>query len=119
MLLIDDDILNCYLAELMLERLGVKATVVNSGQAALQQVAQHTFDLVMMDVSMPDMDGYATTRHIRNAGHTALPIIAVTAHAIEGERERCLAAGMNDYLTKPFDLAGLRQSLSCNLLKDK
>lgn len=116
-LLVDDDILNCYLAELMLERLGVKATVVNSGQAALQQVEQQTFDLVMMDVSMPDMDGYTTTRHIRNAGHTQLPIIAVTAHAIEGERERCLAAGMNDYLTKPFDLATLHRALISNLMK--
>jgi len=118
-LLVDDDELNRYLGERMLKRLGIKATLVDSGQAALQQLQQQVFDLIMMDVSMPEMDGYTTTRHIRNAGHTALPIIAVTAHAIEGERERCLAAGMNDYLTKPFDLAGLRQSLSCNLLKDK
>lgn len=115
-LLVDDDKLNCYLGELMLERLGVKATVVNSGQAALQQVEQQTFDLVMMDISMPDMDGYTTTRHIRHAGHTQLPIIAVTAHAIEDERERCLAAGMNDYLTKPFDLKALNNLLINNLI---
>ncbi|MDX9989785.1 response regulator [Thiothrix unzii] len=116
-LLVDDDDLNCYLGERMLKQLGIKATVADSGKAALQQLEQHPFDLVMMDVSMPDMDGYTTTRHIRDAGHTQLPIIAVTAHAIEGERERCLAAGMNDYLTKPFDLATLHRLLISNLMK--
>lgn len=116
-LLVDDDEVNCYLGERMLERLGIKATVADSGKAALQQLEQHPFDLVMMDVSMPDMDGYATTRHIRNAGHTQLPVIAVTAHAIEGERERCLAAGMNDYLTKPFNLVTLHRLLISNLMK--
>ena len=118
-LLVDDDPMNCYLGELMLERLGVKATIVNSGQAALQEVAQHTFDLVMMDISMPDMDGYTTTRHLHNAGYTQLPIIAVTAHAIEGERERCLAAGMNGYFTKPFDLATLHRALISNLMNNE
>lgn len=116
-LLVDDDEVNCYLGERMLERLGIKATVADSGKAALQQLEQHPFDLVMMDVSMPDMDGYTATRHIRNAGHTQLPIIAVTAHAIEGERERCLAAGMNDYLTKPFNLVTLHRLLISNLMK--
>lgn len=116
-LLVDDDEVNCYLGERMLERLGIKATVADSGKAALQQLEQHPFDLVMMDVSMPDMDGYTATRHIRNAGHTQLPVIAVTAHAIEGERERCLAAGMNDYLTKPFNLVTLHRLLISNLMK--
>lgn len=116
-LLVDDDEMNCYLGERMLQRLGIKATVADSGKVALQQLEQHPFDLVMMDVSMPDMDGYTTTRHIRNAGHTQLLIIAVTAHAIEGERERCLAAGMNDYLTKPFNLATLHRLLISNLMK--
>ena len=101
----------------MLERLGIKATVADSGKAALQQLEQHPFDLVMMDVSMPDMDGYTATRHIRNAGHTQLPVIAVTAHATEGERERCLAAGMNDHLTKPFNLVTLHRLLISNLMK--
>ena len=117
-LLVDDDELNRYLGERMLKRLGIKATLVDSGQAALQQLQQQLFDLIMMDVSMPEMDGYTATRHIRNAGHTQLPIIAITAPAIVGERERCLAAGMNDYLTKPFDLAALHRSLSRNLTKN-
>lgn len=116
-LLVDDDEMNRYLGERMLKQLGIKATVADSGKAALQRLEQHPFDLVMMDVSMPEMDGYTTTRHIRNAGHTQLPIIAVTAHAIEGERERCLAAGMNDYLTKPFNLVTLHRLLISNLMK--
>jgi CheY-like chemotaxis protein len=114
-LLVDDDALNRYLGHAMLEILGVKATVVDSGQAAIQQVQQHAFDLVMMDVSMPEMDGYTATRHIRTAGYTALPIIAVTAHAIEGEYGRCINAGMNDYLRKPFDLETLHLIILHNL----
>lgn len=111
-LLVDDDILNRYLGEQMLDKLGVKATVVESGQAALQQLQHQTFDLVMMDVSMPDMDGYTTTRHIRAAGFTALPIIAVTAHVIEGEPARCQVAGMDGYLGKPFGLEALHTLLT-------
>ena len=116
-LLVDDDELNCYVGTIMLKKLGVKATVVESGQAALQQVQQQAFDLVMMDVSMPEMDGYTATRHIRRAGYTDLPIIAVTAHAIEEEYERCLGAGMDDYLCKPFDLETLHQMLLSKLLR--
>ena len=118
-LLVDDDELNCYVGTAMLKRLGVKATVVESGQAALQQVQQQAFDLVMMDVSMPEMDGYTATRHIRRAGYTDLPIIAVTAHAIEEEYERCLGAGMDDYLCKPFDLEALHQMLLSKLCGDR
>ncbi|MBU0653987.1 MAG: response regulator [Gammaproteobacteria bacterium] len=110
-LLVDDDELNRYLGERMLKRLGVKVTLVESGQAALALLQQQRFDLVMMDVSMPEMDGYTTTRLIRQAGHTALPIIAVTAHAIAGEWERCRAAGMDAYLGKPFGLEALQTTL--------
>jgi signal transduction histidine kinase len=114
-LLVDDDEMNGYLGERMLQRLGVSVTVAASGQAALDWLPQHPFDLVMMDVSMPEMDGYTTTRRIREAGYTYLPIIAVTAHAIEGEWERCRAAGMDGYLTKPFDLSGLYHMLATHL----
>jgi CheY-like chemotaxis protein len=112
---VDDYELNRYLGTAMLDKLGVKTTTAESGQAALDLLHQQRFDLVMMDVSMPEMDGYTTTRHIRTAGYTDLPIIAVTAHAIEGERERCINAGMNDYLTKPFDLEALHRLITSNL----
>ena len=115
LLLVDDDELNCFLCVQMLERLGIKATVAHSGQAALHQLPQHPFNLILMDISMPGMDGYATTQAIRNAGFQHLSIIAVTAHAIEGERERCHAAGMNGYLSKPFSLEALLATL-CQFL---
>ncbi|CAA6806838.1 MAG: Unknown protein, partial [uncultured Thiotrichaceae bacterium] len=86
-----------------------------SGEEALQtlkQQTQPTIDLVFMDVSMPGMDGYEATRQIRSeARFTDLPVVALTAHAIEGERERCLAAGMNDYLSKPFELEQLQEKI--------
>ncbi|WP_287604278.1 hybrid sensor histidine kinase/response regulator [Thiothrix sp.] len=116
-LLVDDDELNLYLGTAMLNKLGATASTADSGQAALKCLQQQTFDLVMMDVSMPDMDGYTTTHHIRKAGYTDLPVIAVTAHALEGERERCTSAGMNDYLTKPFDVEALHRLITSNLMK--
>lgn len=90
----------------------MRVTVAGSGAEAIQCVQQQAFALILMDVSMPDMDGYTTTQHIRRypAART-LPIIALTAHVIAGERERCLAAGMNDFLGKPYQLADLQQVL--------
>jgi CheY-like chemotaxis protein len=93
----------------LLNTLSLTVTVVGSGQHALAQVQQQTFALVLMDVSMPGMDGYETTRRIRCFKSSAeLPIIALTAHALAGERERCLAAGMNDFLVKPFEMKDLQ-----------
>ncbi|MGB3917947.1 MAG: response regulator, partial [Thiothrix litoralis] len=75
----------------------------------LQLLEKYAFDLVFMDVSMPGMDGYETTQRIRSDSRfVSLPVIALTAHAIVGERERCLAAGMDDYLTKPFEIEQLQ-----------
>lgn len=114
-LLIDDVQLNRFLGRELLRTLGVNTITADSGKAALQVLQHHThptIDLVFMDVSMPEMDGYETTRHIRSEPQFAeLPIIALTAHAIEGERERCLAAGMDDYLSKPFALTQLQEKL--------
>ena len=112
-LLVDDDPLNRFFGQELLQKLGINAATADSGAEAIQQLQQHTFDLVLMDVSMPGMDGYETTKKIRaDPRFGQLPIIALTAHAIAGEHERCLAAGMNDYLTKPIDLEQIRNKIS-------
>ncbi len=111
-LLVDDDEMNRFFGKKILKACGVQAFVADSGKDALQQIEEKTFDLIFMDVSMPNMDGYETTRRLRaNPRFTHLPIVALTAHAIAGERERCLAAGMNDYLTKPFRIKQLNAAI--------
>jgi len=108
-LLVDDDEMNQFFLPKLLNTLSLTVTVVGSGQHAITLVQQQTFALVLMDVSMPEMDGYETTRRIRCfKSSVELPIIALTAHALAGERERCLAAGMNDFLVKPFEMKDLQ-----------
>jgi CheY-like chemotaxis protein len=85
-------------------------TVAGTGRAALGALAQQSFDLVLMDVQMPEMDGLEATAAIRaqeQTTHTHLPILAMTAHAMKGDRERCVAAGMDGYVTKPLQVTEL------------
>ncbi len=111
-LLVDDDEMNRFFGQKILKACGVKAFVAESGKDVLQQLEEKTFDLIFMDVSMPDMDGYETTRRLRaDQRFIHLPVIALTAHAIAGERERCLEAGMDDYLTKPFKMEQLKDMI--------
>ncbi|WP_175518084.1 hybrid sensor histidine kinase/response regulator [Thiothrix caldifontis] len=113
-LLVDDDELNRFVASHLLTTMGLHVTLASDGQEALDRVetqGEQPFDLVLMDVSMPGVDGYAATRQLRAMGYQ-FPIIALTAHAVEGERERCEAAGMNDFFTKPFELHELEQMVS-------
>lgn len=115
-LLVDDDEMNRFFGRELIASLGVHIDVADCGAQALAKLRSQRFDLVFMDVSMPTMDGYETTRRIRHdLQQTHLPVIALTAHAIAGERERCLQAGMNDYLTKPFDIVQLEQALQNTL----
>ncbi|MEZ5451521.1 MAG: ATP-binding protein [Thiothrix sp.] len=105
-LLVDDDEINRFVGKKLLASRGAEILLAEGGSQAIRQVTQKTPDVVLMDISMPGIDGYETTRRIRAADprFRNLPIIALTAHAIDGERERCLAAGMNDLVTKPFAL---------------
>jgi CheY-like chemotaxis protein/HPt (histidine-containing phosphotransfer) domain-containing protein len=103
-LLAEDNAINQRFASCLLEKRGHAVVVVNNGKDVLTALAQQPFDLVLMDVQMPEMDGLETTAAIRareqeQGGH--MPIIAMTAHAMEGDRARCLHAGMDGYLTKP------------------
>lgn len=108
-LLVEDNPTNQIVARLLLDTMGCSVEVAGDGQVALQQLDQHDYDVLLMDCEMPVLDGFATTAAIRRRDdHKArLPIIAVTAQAMAGDRERCLAAGMNDYLSKPITEAGL------------
>jgi len=103
-LLVEDDRVNRLVAREILTRAGVTVTSAENGAEAMTTLGQETFDLVLMDVQMPELDGYEATRRIRELGnHPGLPIIALTAHALKEAQDRCLAAGMNDCLTKPIE----------------
>ncbi|MCA9933803.1 MAG: response regulator, partial [Anaerolineales bacterium] len=107
-LLAEDNDLNQKMTLLMLERLGYEADVVVDGKEAIAAVNRQPYDVVLMDVQMPVMDGLTATRRIRRAAGDGQPyIIALTADVVENARERCLAAGMNDYVSKPVSVADL------------
>lgn len=103
-LLVEDDPLNQKIASALLETMAASVLVAANGEEAIEALQSGRFDLVFMDLQMPGLDGYETVSKIRrNPAWRNLPIIAMTAHAFETEREKCLSAGMNDYLTKPVD----------------
>jgi PAS domain S-box-containing protein len=109
-LLAEDNVVNQKLAVRMLQKRGHTVVVANHGKEALALVAQQDFDLVLMDVQMPQMGGFEATGHLRAAEQGTgrhLPIIAMTAHAMKGDRERCLEAGMDGYVSKPIDIKEL------------
>jgi CheY-like chemotaxis protein len=106
LLLAEDNPINQKLAMVLLQKAGYSVDAVNNGLEALEKIKVIQYNLVLMDVQMPDMDGFEATRQIRaweksNGQH--IPIIAMTAHAMSGDRERCLDSGMDDYVTKPLE----------------
>ncbi len=115
-LLAEDNLVNQKVATKMLERFGVSVDLAHNGIEAVRLYLQARYDIILMDCQMPDMDGLACTREIRSlqklaASARAIPIIALTANIMEGERERCLAAGMDDFLSKPLKLQDLQSVL--------
>jgi two-component system, sensor histidine kinase and response regulator len=115
-LVVEDNTVNQAVARGMLDQLGCDVTTAINGREAIEQVQSRTFDIVLMDCQMPEMDGYSATRWIREweaaANRRHMPIVALTANALDGDRDRCLAAGMDDYLSKPFTMAQLRDALT-------
>jgi CheY-like chemotaxis protein len=115
-LVVEDDEINMRCLVGILRKWGHAATGAENGLEALRHAAQSPFDLILMDVQMPVMDGVEATRRIRSgeAGGVDphIPIVAMTAHAMSGDREAFLAAGMDDYLAKPMDVSSLRQVIS-------
>ncbi len=109
-LIVDDDPLNRKVAALFLKRRGLTSEAANDGQAALEMIACHHFDLVLMDCMMPVLDGIEATRRLRGS-QANIPVVALTASAMDGDRARCLAAGMNDFLTKPLQAEELDRVL--------
>jgi len=114
-LLADDNLTNQQVAIAILEKLGYQADAVANGKEVLAALKDTPYDLVFMDCQMPEMDGYETTRRIRQAQSGVInsdkPVIAMTAHVMKGEREKCLSAGMNDYITKPVSPQVIAETL--------
>jgi CheY-like chemotaxis protein len=113
-LLAEDNIINQKLATRILQKMGHKVTVAGDGTEAIAALDSRKFDLALMDIQMPYMDGFEATRIIRErekGTRNHVPIFAMTAHAMKGDRERCLAAGMDGYLAKPIDVKELQQVL--------
>ena len=112
-LLVDDDVRNIFALSSLLERHGMHATIATNGHEAIQLVdATPDLSLVLMDIMMPEMDGYETIRRIREVPEfRRLPIIALTAKAMKGDREKCLQAGASDYIAKPVNSGELLSML--------
>jgi two-component system, sensor histidine kinase len=112
-LLVEDNALNQLVAEKFLQWMGFEVEIAGNGVEAIEAMKKKRYDAVLMDLQMPEMDGYETTRFIREkmkGRNRIIPILAMTAHAIRGEEEKCINAGMNDYISKP---------LNRNVLMDK
>jgi CheY-like chemotaxis protein/HPt (histidine-containing phosphotransfer) domain-containing protein len=113
-LIVEDNLVSQRVTQRLVRKLGYESKVVGNGQEAVDAFKNKKFDLILMDCQMPIMDGYAASREIRKiesqqGGH--IPIVAVTAHTLEGNRERCFESGMDDYITKPVKLEDLKSTI--------
>lgn len=120
LLIADDDQYNIYALTAALEDLGMEITTVANGLEAVEEVsANKGTDMVLMDIMMPEMDGYEAMRTIREKGYTDLPIIALTAKAMRGDIDKCLEAGASAYMAKPIDVMALIELMVTELQKRK
>lgn len=103
LLIVEDNAINRSLLQNLFTSWGISYLIAENGKQALEIMAQETVNMLLMDLQMPEMDGYTTTREIREKWNKDIPIIAMTAHAFITEKEKCLKAGMNDYISKPID----------------
>jgi CheY-like chemotaxis protein len=110
-LLVEDNLVNCEVAVDMLEAMGIAVDVANNGQHAIDLFVNNQYALILMDCEMPVMDGFTATKLLRKNEYALqripIPIIALTAHAISGTKEKCIASGMDDFLSKPFSMSNL------------
>jgi CheY-like chemotaxis protein len=117
-LLAEDNLINQKLAVRVLNKLGYEPELANNGVEVLEKVSQQTYEVILMDVQMPEMDGLEATRLLRQSyPGSGLVIIAMTANAMQGDKEDCLSAGMNDYLSKPLKLETLMSLLEKTALQ--
>jgi CheY-like chemotaxis protein len=100
-LVVEDNVMNQNLIKYLFTDWGIHFTISPNGALAIEELKKHSFDLILMDIQMPEMNGYTATQIIREQLHLDTPIVAMTAHAMAGEREKCLSYGMNDYISKP------------------
>ena len=117
-LLVEDNKINQVVAGALLKQAGISFDIAENGREAIKQLNEqpaNTYQLILMDCQMPEMDGYQATKAIRNGDsgkhYQNITIIALTANAMQGDKEKCLAAGMNDYLSKPLDFSALHPKL--------
>jgi hypothetical protein len=121
-LIVEDNLLNQILAKKVLTDWKLNVEVAENGLVAINKLEKSNFDLILMDIQMPEMDGYDATHYIREkliSPKRDIPIIAMTAHALAGEAEKCLNAGMDDYISKPFDSKVLYYKIVSVLKKSK
>jgi signal transduction histidine kinase/CheY-like chemotaxis protein/HPt (histidine-containing phosphotransfer) domain-containing protein len=110
-LLCEDNVLNQKLAKSVINNFGFDLDIANNGEEGIELLSQNNYDLVLMDLQMPVKDGYQTTEYIRNEMNSSIPIIAMTAHSLVGEQERCYKSGMNAYVPKPFKQSVLLKAI--------
>lgn len=120
-LLVEDNPVNQKIMNKLVEKMGYRFDTVNNGKEALKALKKGSYDLIMMDIQMPEMGGFETTHIIRNSNspvkNPKIPIIAMTAHAMTGDREKCLEAGMDDYISKPIDPEKLKTAIENQIEK--